>query len=209
MGFSDLRTYSTAAGFKYASMPFPTIWGVQLTRFRAGVQVLPMPQWRLAKIDIGTDFILAYEGDYQWVLQAITEDRNCGVSDSGMLVCDCTTNNAIDDYPTLYFTLGDIELTLTPYQYFYQVKCRQQNSLCLLLMYSSNSGWVLGSVFSRVYYSEFDPVKQRIGFAPSLKSTLSAGPDSYLIWEVLSLTALSLGLTYFVLRACRLYHRNT
>lgn len=191
-------------------MPFPTIWGVQLTKFRVGDQVLPLPQWRLAKIDIGTDLILAYEGDYQWVLKAVTGNRNCGISsDSGMLVCDCTTNYAVNDYPVLYFTLGDVELSLTPSQYFFQVKCTQQNSLCLFLLSSSNSGWVLGSTFSRVYYSEFDPVKQRIGFAPSRKSTLSPGPDSYVLWEVLSLTALSLGLTYFVLRACRLYHRNS
>lgn len=190
-------------------MPFPTIWGVQLTAFRVGTLRLPLAQWRLAKIDIGTDLILAYEGDYQWVLNAITGDRDCGVSSSSnMLVCDCTTNNAMDDYPILYFTFGDLDLSITPLQYFYQVHFTQENSLCLLLMSSSNSGWALGSVFSRVYYSEFDPVNQRIGFAPSRKSTLSSGPDSYIIWEVMSLTALSIGLTYFVMRACRLYHRN-
>jgi hypothetical protein len=114
----------------------------------------------------------------------------------------------MDDYPILYFTFGDLNLSITPLQYFYQVHFTQENSLCLLLMSPSNSGWVLGSVFSRVYYSEFDPVNQRIGFAPSRKSTLSSGPGSYIIWEVMSLTALSIGLTYFVMRACRLYHRN-
>lgn len=122
LGHSDLRTYSTASSFTYVPMPYPSLWGVQVTKFRVGKAVLPLSQSRFVSIDIGVDVIFVYENDYQWIVTAVQGDRDCGISSaSGLLVCDCTTNYAVDDYPVLYITLGNVELSLKPEQYFYPV----------------------------------------------------------------------------------------
>mmetsp|Transcript_41241 Transcript_41241/g.61610 ORF Transcript_41241/g.61610 Transcript_41241/m.61610 type:complete len:80 (-) Transcript_41241:259-498(-) len=74
------------------------------------------------------------------------------------------------DMPDLTFTLGGKDFSLNKQD----LTRWQEGSDCILgLMAYKASKWILGDVFMRKYYVQFDWGQQRLGFAPSISTSAS------------------------------------
>jgi len=79
--------------------------------------------------------------------------------------------NTVDSLPALLFTMNGKQMTLSGEDYTYTDKKRH----CIVGLgfiedvtsRANGADWVLGNVFNRMWYTEFDGDNRRIGFAPS------------------------------------------
>ncbi|KYM89448.1 Lysosomal aspartic protease [Atta colombica] len=97
-------------------------------------------------------------------------NRLIGATDTeGELIVDC---DKISNLPYIYFFLGGKLFELTGEDYI--IKLEQINKTkCISAFKSTNTGkdmetmWILGNVFLRRYYVEFDMENYRVGIAPA------------------------------------------
>jgi cathepsin D len=74
--------------------------------------------------------------------------------------CTSTSQSWFDD---LTFSVGGVEVTLTPYEYTRKSNRKDYCSLHFL----EGDNWVLGTSFLTKYYTVFDLEQGRVGFAPA------------------------------------------
>ena len=161
---SESLTYIPLAGEDY--------WRVQLNSVTLGSTLSINTLY--AVLDTGMSLMLIPNSDAQAVFDALDAAGNCIVdSDSGLILCDCTTYTA-SHYPDMVFNLGGHTFSLTYQEYFVQ-----SSGTCMFAgQFSTMPLWVLGDVFLRRYYTVFDMDQARIGLALandafSLKVTLA------------------------------------
>ena len=78
----------------------------------------------------------------------------------------------------------------------------------VMMMPSNSETWILGSVFMRAYYMEFDLDQKLIGFAPAVTSTIVSGGSSAVVWGIVLLTVMAIGLIYALYRVRRMRARR-
>jgi cathepsin D len=117
--------------------------------------------------DTGTSLIVGPTEDIDQLNQMVGAKRN---PMTGQYMVDC---RAVDQMPTVSFTIAGKEFPLTPDQYVLRVKPIPNRDLTVCL--SGFMGmdmppqqgplWILGDVFIGQYYTVFDQGKDRVGFA--------------------------------------------
>jgi hypothetical protein len=113
---------------------------------------------RSAIVDSGTSIILGPKRE----ITAITSMMGAVLIEGKFYAVDCT-----QDLPTLSFTMGGRDYDLEPDDYILERYQEGRASLCVLAFGDSpaSSLWVLGDVFMRKYYVQFDWGNKRLGFA--------------------------------------------
>lgn len=123
-------------------------------------------------VDSGTTYILLNEVAYSHFQQTAAQfcpkslKVICGEDNGYPLFsgkCFSMTEEEINSFPNISFTfLGGVTLTLTPQQYFVQIK----TGYCLGIQSTTGVGAVLGAVFMQPYNILFDRANKKMGFAP-------------------------------------------
>jgi len=136
--------------FTFVPLNHATYWQVPL----AGVKVgnTPVSYTHDAIVDSGTSLLV---GPKEAVDAIIIQLR--GQMDEGRFFVQCDSN-----LPDVTFNIGGTDFPLSPQDYIIQ---RQENWCILGFQSLKVPFWILGDVFMRRYYTQFDFGKRRIGFA--------------------------------------------
>lgn len=210
LGETDIDQYGVNGDMTYIEVEGGGGWRVDLWKVQVGGANREFPGNQTVVFDAGVPYILLPASDYTWFISLLFQAGDCGYS-SLIFRCDCTTNFAISDYPVLTLSFPTLSLSLPPHLYFYRVIPTQTSDFCESLILpktvnSSDATWVLGTVFMRNYYMEFDQLNRRIGLIPAINSHLkSDSSDSSTEWyEITTLILLFVGLFYMVIMALKL-----
>ncbi|CAF3383048.1 unnamed protein product [Rotaria sp. Silwood2] len=136
-----------------------------------------------AVVDTGTTFIIGPKTEVTALNAALG-----GTYDalSTMYTIDCQTRS-LSSFPNVTFTMNDRVFTLTPLQYLLILGNQSNGYVCFSVFtpdYSADSSgssiWILGDFFLYRYYSVFDIVNNRVGFATSISYDWIQNIDSSL-----------------------------
>jgi len=159
-GGVDPKHYS--GSFTYVPLATETYWGVALDGVKLGGE--PASDTKRAIIDSGTSLLAGPTGD----VKAIATKLGATLVMGKAYAVDCSAS-----VPDLTFTMGGADFVLTKQDLIIQ----QSGSQCVLglmgIEVPSGAMWILGDVFMRKYYVQFDWGKQRLGFA----AAATAGAD--------------------------------
>ncbi|CAG9330745.1 unnamed protein product [Blepharisma stoltei] len=159
----NLGKYSTEKKFKYVDLVSALYWEVEISNINFNGTVVNNMTDTTAIIDTGTSLLLAPFEDFEKISSYFQEKFQC-FDFFGFLFCPCETIEQKDEYPSLEFNLGDHAFEIPPSSYFMQI-----NETCFtLLMPFEAPFWVLGDVFIRNYYIQFDMEKSRVGLAKAV-----------------------------------------
>ncbi|XP_053572781.1 cathepsin E-A isoform X2 [Bombina bombina] len=140
-------------------------WQIRLDNIKVNDKVKFCKNGCEAIIDSGTSLITGPSPEIKQ-LQAIL---GATPSAFGEYVLDCAL---VPSRPTITFTIGQRDYSLTPEQYIIKEKSKK-SSFCLSgfqsMDISTKSGplWILGDIFMSKYYSIFDREYDRVGLAKS------------------------------------------
>jgi hypothetical protein len=143
-----------ASEFNFVNLTSTSYWALSLGRVKLG-DFLNMSAAKIAIVDSGTSLLA---GPPQEVHALATMMGATAVS-GGMYIVDCDA-----PLPSLAFTLGDVDYVLEKDDLIAGV----DSGYCLLGLQSINMReptWILGDVFMRKYYVQFDWGNKRVGFA--------------------------------------------
>jgi len=138
--------------FHFVNVSLPAYWAVQLDMVRLG-GVLNMSSTAVAIVDSGTSLLSGPTRDVQALATMMG-----AMEVQGLYMVDCSQK-----VPSLAFTLGGKDYVLDKDDLVVQ----EADGVCVLgIQGSSMEGmWILGDVFMRKYYVQFDWGRQRVGFA--------------------------------------------
>jgi len=142
----------------YVPLTHAMYWQVRLDGIEVGGSPVQLST-SAAIVDSGTSLLVGPQDDVAGVAYQLGAEEQ-----QGMYIADCSV-----DLPTVSFSFGGRAFTLQGKDLVLQ----RQGSQCLLGLQGSDMNlWILGDVFMRPYYVEFDWGRQRMGFAPSTSAVV-------------------------------------
>merc|ERR1712232_433040 len=154
-GGTDPKHYS--GSFTYVPLSAETYWQVALDGVKFGGE--SVSSTKRAIVDSGTSLLAGPTNE----VKAIADKIGATLVAGKEYTFDCSK-----DVADLTFTLGGKEFTLNKQD----LTLGQQGSTCILglmgIEIPSGALWILGDVFMRKYYVQFDWGEQRLGFAPAV-----------------------------------------
>ncbi|XP_034258950.1 cathepsin E-like [Pantherophis guttatus] len=142
-------------------------WQIPLENVKIQGQIVACKNGCEAIVDSGTSLITGPLLD----IKKLQAKIGAVPSSSGEFLVDC---RRLSSLPSISFTIGQKEFTLTPKQYIIK-ETSGSEALCFSGFQSldliSNGGplWILGDVFMSAFYSVFDRGHDRVGFAKSAR----------------------------------------
>jgi len=154
-GGTDPKHYS--GDFTYVPLSAETYWQVALDAVKFGSD--SVSSCKRAIIDSGTSLLAGPKDE----VAAIAEKLGAKLVAGREYTYDCSK-----DVSDLTFTFGGKDFTLNKQD----LTLQQSGSTCILGLMGidipSGALWILGDVFMRKYYVQFDWGKQRLGFATAV-----------------------------------------
>ncbi|KYQ47793.1 Lysosomal aspartic protease [Trachymyrmex zeteki] len=114
-----------------------------------------------AVIDSGTSNLVGPSSDVAVINKLVGV-----ITSNGKTIVDC---DKISNLPNVDFVIGDKIFRFTSKDYIFEINIYYEIE-CISFFetsYSENPIWILGNVFLRRYYTEFDMGHYRMGFAPA------------------------------------------
>ncbi|CAG9322926.1 unnamed protein product [Blepharisma stoltei] len=174
----DLKKYSKESKFTYIPtatniLGFWTLLCNKVTFYDAQID-FSVP----AVIDSGTSFISAPQEGFNEIALILIKLFGCSNNQGGSLTCSCKPPKG-KKYPDLIFELNGKTFELNSDAYMGAIG----EGRCLVAIDANGEDayWILGDVFMRKYYTNFDMDNNRIGFA---KARTSSAWVSYL-WKLM------------------------
>lgn len=174
IGGYDLEKYSTEDSFAYVDLADENDghWVVLCDEVLMDDTVISIRLYAI--VDTGTSFILGPEAGVYILYEYLYANFNCVIYTNDDFYCDCDAPSG-KNYPDITFVIDGLDFILKPTDYFYPI-----NESCLLTIQSFDSNiWLLGDVFIRKWYINFDMDNERIGFAISKGSS-----DEFASWKL-------------------------
>ncbi|KYQ57862.1 Lysosomal aspartic protease, partial [Trachymyrmex zeteki] len=165
LGNSDETLYE--GNLTYVDIIHETFWKFSIDQIKIGDTILCMNRSQ-AMIDTLTLKLIGPSPDIANI------NRQIGANDTeGEMIVDC---DKISNLPKIYFFLDDKPFGFSGEDYI--IKLEQINKTkcisafksadtCISANKTKEPDWILGNVFLRRYYTEFDIENNRIGFAPA------------------------------------------
>jgi len=157
-GGSDPKHYS--GEFKFVPLFTETYWGVKLDGLTLGSEGISTAS--RAIVDSGTSLLAGPTEDVEAIANKL---------EATLVMGKAYAVNCSQDVPDLTFTLGGSDFALKKEDLILQ----QSGSQCILglmgISVPAGPMWILGDVFMRKYYVQFDWGQQRVGFAPSVAAS--------------------------------------
>ena len=187
-GGSDLSTYSPLNFTNKIDVLDTGFWSVPLRTASLGTQLLNISS-EYAMVDTGTSLLSVYEADYAGLIARVVEGfESCAQPPGGFLGCNCNNSS---DFPNITLTLGGYDIDISP-EHYIQEGGSEANRRCFLLIQSSSfqlpggtPAWILGDVFIRGYYMEFDMQEMTIGIAGGRTSRyISSNYSRFHVWVI-------------------------
>lgn len=156
--FGGVDPAHVASEFKFVDIKIPAYWSVELDQVKLG-EYFAVSSTKTAIVDSGTSLLAGPDKEVKAIMAMVGAQ-----SVSGLYVVNCEA-----DFPPVSFMFGGQDFTLT----LRELTVQRIGGLCVLGMQPIDIGhpiWILGDVFMRKYYVQFDWGKQRLGFALARKS---------------------------------------
>jgi len=134
-------------------------WEIQLDQIKIGSESAESWKMALSKsksaiVDSGTSLLVGPQDEVEAIAAILGAQKV-----QNMYVIDCWGAS-----PTITFTLGGVDYTMNGKE----LTLQQSGDFCVIGLQGSASAqnhWILGDVFMRKYYVQFDWGQQRVGFA--------------------------------------------
>ena len=115
--------------------------------------------------------MLLPEGDYNTTRQRIVGDHICGRFQNGAITCPCP--NSQQQYPSITLHFPTFSVQVDQSAYFFKVLLTQSNGICYVLMGPyAGTDLVLGTLFLKQFYVQYDYEKKRVGMARAVLSVI-------------------------------------
>ncbi|XP_044532906.1 renin-like [Gracilinanus agilis] len=160
LGGSDPKYYQGT--FHYIKTSSPDLWQIQMQGVTVTSQVLSCKAGCTAIVDTGTSFITGPLESIGTLMKII------GVEEHGKeyyIKCDLAST-----LPDISFNFNGKDFTLQSSDYVLKNK-DSRDQMCLVAFHGKDVNnpetpqWAIGTTFIRKFYTEFDRVNKRIGFA--------------------------------------------
>jgi len=147
--------------FHYVDLVHAGYWAVALGAVRLGTSTsldMSLQSSKVAIVDSGTSWLLGPEREVKAIMAMLGAEK----TSMGIYGVECSK------LKSLAFVLGGKSFVLDADDYVLV----RQGSFCYLGVDGTNLPfWILGDVFMRKYYVQFDWGRKRMGFAPSTAQT--------------------------------------
>ncbi|KAL6437969.1 hypothetical protein ACFW04_004338 [Cataglyphis niger] len=162
LGGSDSTHYN--GNFTYIPISRPGYWQVTMERIRI-LKTKSKPGETIygrscqALVDTGTSLIVGPKSE----IDLINKHIGAKLDSNGNAIVNC---NNINNLPVIRFIMEHTRFPLTGKEYTLKETDENGNTICLSGFLGYNSTlWILGYIFLRRYYTEFDMEHTRVGFA--------------------------------------------
>jgi hypothetical protein len=192
-GGYDLAKYSLNTSFNSLPVTNTGYWSVFLSRVTVGGNSLNITASQ-ALIDTGTSLLALTYNDYVIVMNQIIASQPVNACSYdryyGLMYCNCKSGD-VSGFLAMTATLGAYDFDITPRMYLSTQlgngdECHvfiQAANLYIRGQYS----WILGDVFIRGYYLNFDMDNMVIGIATGAQSNSPVSSFPLQIWEIVAI----------------------
>jgi len=176
--FGGIDPSKYTGSITYVPVAIEGYWEFQMTSVSVGSTVISSSAY--AVIDTGSTVILGPTTEMTALSVALggTYDQF-----SELYKVDCVTRS-LSSFPDVTFTIGGTVFTLTPLQYIIIYGNQSVGVECLIAFSpqdqqdsNGNNFWTFGDYFLNRYYSIFDIMNNRIGFATSISYNWAQSVD--------------------------------
>ncbi|CAF2130644.1 unnamed protein product [Rotaria magnacalcarata] len=178
-GGADPSKYT--GSITYISVSLEGYWEFPMASVSVGSTIVSSSTYAIA--DTGTTLIIGPTAQINSINIALGATYD---SQSQMYTVDCH-KRSLSSLPNVTFTIGDTAFILTPLQYLSISGDQSAGYICSTVFSPSDSSdsngnlfWILGDYFLYRYYSIFDIVNNRLGFATSVSYDWMPSVDSSL-----------------------------
>ncbi|KYM99594.1 Lysosomal aspartic protease [Cyphomyrmex costatus] len=161
LGGSDKRLYTDK--FTYVNVTYEKFWNFTIDQIEIGDVILCVNGCQ-AIINTGTPVLTGPLPDIVVINKLIG-----AINTEETTIVDC---DKIHNLLNIYFVLGGRPFELSGEDYIIKLK-QNGRTKCISAFESADmseymeANWILGNVFLRRYYTEFDMMNDRVGFAPA------------------------------------------
>jgi len=170
--------------FAYIPLSSETYWQVHLNTLKVGgTQIGGLFKTQNAFVDSGTSFLSGPEQDVEQMGYAMGAKMDPKV---GLFTLDC---DKVDGAPNVTFTLGGgwkehgTDFTLSAKDMLVPDGSLPPaaGKVCALAIMPGGGPWILGDVFMRKFYVQFDWGQKRIGVAPSTAGASDVSGETVIV----------------------------